>query len=295
MINMTELQTDTSGRRLNFRAVSAIASKDFADRLHEKSTTALIILISAIVFVYAPHGGTDFVQMIAIFFPLIGIVLGYDALLSETEGKSMNVLLTHPVFRDSVILGKFLAICMTLFCIVFVSLLIVTALDFILSGGIADAVSLFRLFLFGVFTFFYMLIFASFGLLTSALFKSSISSLTAGVVVWINMCFVLGPTVITLASLMTGVSMFDSTPEFVITISRLFAVSPNHHFSQVTVGALDLSYNTFNIQHSVNGFLDTRYALTYLLPYYGKNVLYLILAPFMLLAGAYAAFMRKDI
>jgi ABC-type transport system involved in multi-copper enzyme maturation permease subunit len=35
------------------------------------------------------------------FAPIIGIVMGFDTIIKEIKSSSMNVLLTHPVFRDN--------------------------------------------------------------------------------------------------------------------------------------------------------------------------------------------------
>ena len=89
--------------------------------------------------------------------------------------------------------------------------------------------------------------------------------------------------------------MFDMTDEFMDTAVRLYTFTPIHHFAQVTAGNLDMSYEALNIVHDVNGFLDTRYSLSYLFSCYGKSVLYLITLPILFLIGSYTAFMRKDI
>ena len=76
------------------------------------------------IFIYlqSNEGGENFkqvVQSIGVFFPLIGIALGYDGIIKEKNSKSLNILLTQPVFRDNIITGKFLGISITLALVVF--------------------------------------------------------------------------------------------------------------------------------------------------------------------------------
>ena len=46
---------------------------------------------------------------IAIIIPIVGIALGFDAINSERTGGTLSRLLSQPVYRDSVINGKFVA------------------------------------------------------------------------------------------------------------------------------------------------------------------------------------------
>jgi ABC-2 type transport system permease protein len=239
---------------------------------------------------------SDVVQFIGIFLPLTGIALGYDGIIKEKNSKSLNVLLTHPVFRDNIITGKFLGISITLALVVFLSLTIIEASDFLISGKVAEFDSLLRLLIFGVFTFLYLLVFAALGLFTSVWCKTEIESLTFGVLVWINMCFALGPSIIMLASFASGQTLFDMKEEFASTASSFYNISPLHHFAEVTIGDLDLSYyGGFHIQTNIHGFLDTQYSLSYLIGYYWQNVIILLILPFLFLAASYISFLRDDI
>ncbi|AKB36895.1 hypothetical protein MSSAC_2305 [Methanosarcina siciliae C2J] len=282
---------------MNKDSVLTLAQKEFSDKLYEPSFIVLLTLFTGTLFIYLrSHRFDEVLRVIAIFFPLIGIALGYDGIIKEKNSKSLNVLLTQPVFRDNIITGKFLGISITLALVVFLSLLIIEASDFLVSGKIADFNSLLRLLIFGIFTFFYLLLFATFGIFSSVWCKTEIESLTFGILVWINMCFALGPTIIMLASIVSGQSLFDMTEEFTSTISSLYNISPLHHFAEVTVGNLDLSfYGAFNVQTDVNGFLDTRYSISYLIGYYWQNVTILLILPFVFLAASYISFLRDDI
>ncbi|MBO4301754.1 ABC transporter permease subunit [Methanosarcinaceae archaeon] len=281
--------------RLNLRAAATIAGKDFADRLYEKNTIVLTFVFILTVFVYSQRGSTDYIQIIAVFFPLIGIALGYNAFVSERNDRSLNVLFGHPVFRDSLILGKFLAVAASLFCIVMLSFMIILASDFLNTGVIADPQMISRLLIFFIMTYLYLLVFASFSLFTSVILKDSISSFVAGAVLWILLCFAFGPLILVLSSIITGTSMFDAADPFFRVAERIADISPIHHYAQVTVGNLDLSYTAVNIMHDVNGFLDTRYTIDYLVSYYITDILYLLAVPAVFLTASYVAFIRKDI
>lgn len=285
---------------MNKNCILTVAQKEFSDKLYEPSFFVLVAIFvcTMVIYLQSKGGGENFrqvVQVIGVFFPLAGIALGYDGIIKEKNSKSLNVLLTHPVFRDNIITGKFLGMSIALALVVFSSLIIIETSDLIISGKVAELDSLIRLLIFGIFTFLYLLFFAAFGLFSSVWCKTEIESLTFGVLVWINMCVALGPIIMTLAYIASGQSLFDMTKEYVSTTSLFYNISPLHHFAEVTIGDLDLSLLGFHIQTDVHGFMDTNYSISYLIGYYWQNVLILLILPFIFLAAAYILFLRDDI
>jgi ABC-2 type transport system permease protein len=51
----------------------------------------------------------DLSFLLSVLIPIIGIALGFDAINSERTGRTMSRLLAQPVYRDGIIIGKFLA------------------------------------------------------------------------------------------------------------------------------------------------------------------------------------------
>ncbi len=48
-------------------------------------------------------------SFIALLGPFVGLILGFDAINSERIGGTLNRLVSNPIHRDSIIIGKFLA------------------------------------------------------------------------------------------------------------------------------------------------------------------------------------------
>ena len=48
-------------------------------------------------------------QFVAFFGPLIGLVLGFDAINRERANRTLSKVVSQPIYRDAVINGKFLA------------------------------------------------------------------------------------------------------------------------------------------------------------------------------------------
>ena len=64
--------------------------------------------------------------LIALIVPLIGIALGFDAINSERTGGTLSRVLSQPIYRDSVINGKFLAGIVTLSIMVGTMILLIS-------------------------------------------------------------------------------------------------------------------------------------------------------------------------
>jgi len=69
---------------INTNAIMTIAKKEFSDKLYERSSLFLIAIFMGTLFVYIQYSSnfSDIAQIIAVYFPLIGIALGYDAIIT---------------------------------------------------------------------------------------------------------------------------------------------------------------------------------------------------------------------
>src|SRR5512137_2146323 len=68
----------------------------------------------------------SFVQFIGFFGPLIGIILGFDAINREKASRTLSKLASQPIFRDAIINGKFLAGVVTIAIILVAIMLIIS-------------------------------------------------------------------------------------------------------------------------------------------------------------------------
>ena len=90
------------------------------------------------------------VTFIGIFVPIIGIALGFDAINREYSSGTMSRILSQPIFRDSVINGKFLAGIITLAIMMATTLLLVSGFGLRMIGVPPGAEEIIRLFIFFV-------------------------------------------------------------------------------------------------------------------------------------------------
>ncbi|MDJ1420936.1 MAG: ABC transporter permease [Candidatus Methanoperedens sp.] len=299
--------------KINFKNPIAIAQKEFADNIQSPVFLVLIITFTLIVFSYSylmgmeagqfikgstllMAGFSGVVRLMGWFSPLIGIALGFDAIVKEQKSGSLNVLLTHPVFRDNIIIGKILGGMMTLALVLGISTVMsVSGLLFIL-GGTVSGIELSRLMLFIVITFFYSLIFLGISVIISIIVKESSDSLVYNVVIWLGLCAVFGAIAVAIAIIFTGQPITSiSSTSFELALN-LANISPLYHYTEATVGQGFVGWGGLGSEPAaIKGILDTRFTLTQWFSEFWMNLTVLIVAPIILLITAFIAFLRKDI
>ena len=134
----------------------------------------------------------SFVQLIGLLGPLIGIILGFDAINRERTGRTLSKLVAQPIYRDAIINGKFLA-GVTMISIVMTSLvLIISGLGIRLVGVVPGADELWRLLIYLVLSILYISFWLGAAILFSVVFRSTATSALASLAVWILLSFFVG-------------------------------------------------------------------------------------------------------
>jgi Cu-processing system permease protein len=105
--------------------VRIIAGKEFRDRIRNLwvLSVALIFSLFALAIAYfgsAQQGAVGFrgidvtiaslVSLVIYLVPLIALILGYDAIVGERERGSMELLLSMPITRFEILLGKYIGL-----------------------------------------------------------------------------------------------------------------------------------------------------------------------------------------
>jgi Cu-processing system permease protein len=103
--------------------VFVLAEKEFRDGLRNKWVFGATLLLSALAFALAFLGSSPAglleakplavtvvsISSLTIFLiPLIALLIGYDAIVGESERGCLLLMLTYPLSRSQIMLGKFL-------------------------------------------------------------------------------------------------------------------------------------------------------------------------------------------
>ena len=123
--------------------------------------------------------------LVALIVPLIGIALGFDAINSERTGGTLSRILAQPVYRDSVINGKFLAGLVTMSVMIGAMLLLVSGFGLWMIGVPPTAEEIIRLFIYLFLTIVYGAFWMGLAILFSVLLRRVASSLLTSLGVWL--------------------------------------------------------------------------------------------------------------
>lgn len=111
--------------RIEVRQILVIARKEFRDRVRNRWVWAAALIFSlfalAIAYFGSAHQGAvgfrgievtiaSLVSLAIYLVPLIALLLGYDAIVGEKERGSLELLLSMPVTRFEILLGKYLGL-----------------------------------------------------------------------------------------------------------------------------------------------------------------------------------------
>lgn len=111
--------------------IRVIAGKEFHDRIRNRWVLAISIVFAAFTlaisyFGAAAQGAVGFhgiepliaslVSLAIYLLPLIALILGFDALVGERERGTLNLLLSYPLTRTELLVGKYVGLAAALTC-----------------------------------------------------------------------------------------------------------------------------------------------------------------------------------
>jgi ABC-2 type transport system permease protein len=131
----------------------------------------------------------SFIFMIGLVTPVIAIALGFDAINAEFNQRTLSRLLAQPIYRDALLLGKFLARLLA-FTIALVSLwLLVLGQGFLRLGLPPSFEELIRMLGFLLATIAYGGVWIALAVLFSVLFRAPATAALAALGLWLLFAF----------------------------------------------------------------------------------------------------------
>jgi ABC-2 type transport system permease protein len=189
-----------------------IAEKELKDQLGSKRFLILfgfMILLSGLAayqgvdfikdntqatFLYIFSGtqmSFSFIQIMVMFGPILGMAMGFDAVNKERTTGTLSVLLGQPIYRDSVINGKFLAGASTLAVLGLGTIAITVGLTIPMLGygpTVSEALKIVTL---AGLTLLYLIFWLSIGMLFSVIAKKTSTSMLASIATWMFFSIIL--------------------------------------------------------------------------------------------------------
>ena len=179
----------------------------------------------------------NLIEYVSMVGAILAVILGYNTLIEEKESGSLKLILSRPVFRDQLIIGKLLgnsAVIAVLLGIVFVFNLVLLVLAGVIMPTLAEVV---RLLVFMLMAFSYMLIFLSLAMLLSIRMKDSATVFLISLVVWTVFAFVIpqmAETFMVNSSVVNGISgAVNQLPQDTALSQAVNFLSPTWHLGNI--------------------------------------------------------------
>ncbi|MEJ2596990.1 MAG: ABC transporter permease [Anaerolineales bacterium] len=126
-----------------------------------------------------------FVQFLVFLVPLIAISLAFDAINGEFSRRTLSRVLAQPIYRDALLMGKFLAGLFTLALVFTAIWLLIFGLGIVGFGVPPGGEEVARSLWFLVATIFYGGIWLSLAMVFSVVFRQSATAAMAAIAVWL--------------------------------------------------------------------------------------------------------------
>ena len=176
----------------------------------------------------------SFAQFIGFFGPLIGIILGFDAISRERSQRTLSKLVSQPIHRDAIINAKFLAGVTTIAIVLVGIVLIISGLGIRLIGVVPGQEEAWRLVVYIVTSLLYVSFWLGISILFSVIFRSTATSALASLALWIFFSFFVSMGAGVLSDVIVPMSQSTaSNPELIIKHEQVQSVISS--FSPMTL------------------------------------------------------------
>lgn len=302
----------------------AVVMKEMADHLSSVRMRLLevLMLLTAIGTVYAAIQGIrrevgqdpflflrlfttpvsqdrpySFVAFLGFLIPIAAIALGFDAINGEHNRRTLSRVLAQPIYRDALLLGKFLAGLFTLSITLLALWLLVTGLGLYRLGVPPGGEEVGRSLLFMGATVAYAGIWLALAMCFSVMFRQPATSALAALAVWLFFAvfWEIVADVLAQALLVTAPNANELTrAQLRLFLSRL---SPNTLYSEIVIGLLNPEVRALGpvlVTQLEGAILGTPLPFSQSLLLIWPQLTTLIAAVLLLFALTYRMFQRQE-
>ncbi len=264
----------------------------------ESSATFLFLRL----FTVSANSIPSYNSLMALMGPFIGIFMGFDAINSERTEGTLNRLVSQPLYRDNIIIGKFLAGLFITAVMVFSSGLLIAAVGLLSTGLVPTGAQIARLFIYLCFCVIYIGFWLAAAILCSTLCRHAATSALACIALWLVCSIFISLLAGIIADALYPVggndlqAMLNEVKNYSCQLN-LNRLSPYYLFGEATATLLNPSVRSVNAVTvaQLSGALSSTLSV-------GQSMLLVwphltALAALMLIAFAisYVSFMRQEI
>src|SRR5262245_56400351 len=202
-----------------------------------KDTTAEDPFLFLRLFTTSRDPLPSFVSFLSFLVPLMAIGLGFDAVNSEHNRRTLSRILAQPIYRDALLMGKFLAGLATLGISLTALWLLVIGLGLIFLGVPPGGEEIARSLVFLVIAIFYAGVWLSLAMLLSIVFRSPATAALVALGIWLFLTVLWPMLAPAIAQVIAPpdpryAALGLETPDTALWAQFLMRISPNDLFAE---------------------------------------------------------------
>lgn len=239
-----------------------------------------------------------FTAFVGFLAPLLGLALGFDAISGEQSRRTLSRILSQPIHRDALLVGKFVAGVAAVAAMLLALGLGVGGLGLVMIGVPPSGDELIRLLAFLATTVLYVAFWLALSILLSVVFRHGATSALAGIGIWLFFAvfadLLLNLLAGALAPTGTDVESAVAGAQLQAILSRL---SPVTLYSEAVLTLLTPTVRTLGpvlveqVIGALKGTLPVGQSLLLITP----HLIGLVAGTVLCFAAAYVLFMRREV
>ncbi len=214
-----------------------------------------------------------------IFVPLVGILLGFDAINKERTSGTLSRIISQPVYRDSVINGKFLAGMFILAVMMTTSILLIGGYGLRMIGIPPSGEEIMRLFIYLIDILIFGAFWIALAMLFSVVFRNMATSIIVSLALWLFLSF----GIYFIARSMNDANVLNYSPNWILGHATSMVLYPTVR----TLGTITTDQAAYMLPNP----LSLGQSLTLLWPY----MVGLISLSAICFAISYIVFMKQEV
>ncbi|MGN6581285.1 MAG: ABC transporter permease [Bordetella sp.] len=266
---------------------------------HIRAATSEDPFIFLRLFTASPGAMPSFAALLGFLIPLLAIGLGFDAINGEYNRRTMSRILAQPIYRDALLVGKFLAGLGTLAVSLLCLWLLVMGAGLLMLGVPPSGEEILRSLIFLFFALMYAGVWLAFAMLFSVLFRSAATSALVALGLWLFLALLWPMLAGALAQAIAPAGLPGQSSlaalEWAQALQRL---SPSELFSEAMIVVLSPSTRTLGpvfLSQLEGALMGSPLALWQSLQIVWAQAVGLIAGVILLFALAYAVFQRQEV
>ncbi len=237
----------------------------------------------------------SFVAFLGFLVPLMAIGLGFDAINSEHNRRTLSRILSQPIYRDALLFGKFLAGLAILAISLTALWLIVIGLGLVMLGVPPGAEEMGRAFIFLLVTIAYAGVWLALAMLFSVIFRSAATAALVTLGLWLFLT-VIWPA---LAPAIAEAFVPAERQALLVTTAQMLArLSPSTLYGETVLALLHPATRTLGpvyLSQLQGAVMGAPLPLWNSVMVAWPQIVGMIAASILLFVGAYVAFQRQEV